>query len=148
VGLAVLAVVVGMVRQREALAGGTMYWTDVGIHKIQRVNLDGILAPPTASLNILGFILEAAAQRAIPTMFATGAFMLEQGGLATYGPDSYDSGQQAARLVDKILKGANPAEIPVEVNAKIEFIINLKAAKALGLTIAPEVLYQATQLIR
>ena len=74
--------------------------------------------------------------------------MLEQGGLVSYGPDSYDSGLQAARLVDKILNGAKPAEIPMEVNSKIEFVVNLKAAKALGLTIAPEVLYQATQLIR
>ena len=58
------------------------------------------------------------------------------------------SGKQAARLVNKILKGANPADIPVEVNSKIEFVINLKTAKALGLTIAPEVLYQADRLIR
>jgi putative tryptophan/tyrosine transport system substrate-binding protein len=50
--------------------------------------------------------------------------------------------------VDKILKGAHPGEIPVEVNPKIEFVINLKTAKALGLTITPEVLYQADRLIR
>jgi putative ABC transport system substrate-binding protein len=51
-------------------------------------------------------------------------------------------------LVDKILKGARPAEIPVEVNSKIEFAINLKAVKALGLSIAPVVLYQADRLVR
>ncbi len=50
--------------------------------------------------------------------------------------------------MDKILKGADPAEIPVEVNPKIEFAINLKVAKALGLTIAPEVLYRADRIIR
>ncbi len=50
--------------------------------------------------------------------------------------------------MDKILKGAKPAEIPVEVNSKIEFAINLKTAKTLGLTIAPEVLYRADRLIR
>jgi putative ABC transport system substrate-binding protein len=70
------------------------------------------------------------------------------GGLASYGPDTYASGQQAARLVDKILKGTKPTEIPVETNAKIEFVINLKVAKALGLTIAPVILYQADRLIR
>ncbi len=71
------------------------------------------------------------------------------GGLAScYGPDTYASGQQAARLVDKILKGTKPVEIPVETNAKIEFVINLKVAKALGLTIAPVVLYQADRLVR
>ena len=50
--------------------------------------------------------------------------------------------------VDKILKGTKPAEIPVEVSAKIEFVINLKVAKMLGLTIAPEVLYRADRLVR
>jgi putative ABC transport system substrate-binding protein len=76
------------------------------------------------------------------------AFWVEQGGLASYGPDFYETGRQAARLVDKILKGAHPGEIPVEVNPKIEFLINLKTAHVLGLAIAPEVLYQATRLIR
>jgi len=50
--------------------------------------------------------------------------------------------------VDKILKGQKPADIPVEVNSKIEFVINLKAAKAMGLTLAPEVLFQADRIIR
>ena len=68
--------------------------------------------------------------------------------MASYGPAGHESGRQAARLVDKILKGADPAEIPVEVNNKIEFVINLKVAKALGITIAPEVLYRADRIIR
>jgi putative ABC transport system substrate-binding protein len=50
--------------------------------------------------------------------------------------------------VDKILKGQKPADIPVEVNSKIEFVINLKAAKVMGLTLAPEVLFQADRIIR
>jgi putative ABC transport system substrate-binding protein len=110
--------------------------------------VDGILMPPfSLSLNIPGFILEATSQRAIPTMFNS-AFWVEHGGLASYGPDLHEMGRQAARLVDKILKGANPAEIPVEVSPKVEFVINLKVAKALGLTIAPEVLYRADRIIR
>jgi putative tryptophan/tyrosine transport system substrate-binding protein len=115
--------------------------------QIPRGEVDGILKPPPLSLNIPGFILEIAGQRGIPTMFDA-AFWVEQGGLASYGSDLYASGRQAARLVDKILKGTKPAEIPVEVNPKIEFVINLKVAKALGLTIAPEVLYRADRLIR
>jgi putative tryptophan/tyrosine transport system substrate-binding protein len=67
---------------------------------------------------------------------------------ASYGPDGYGAGRQAARLVDKILKGTKPAEIPVEMDSKIEFAINLKVAKALGLTIAPAVLYRADRLVR
>jgi putative ABC transport system substrate-binding protein len=116
--------------------------------QVQKGEVDGLLPPPAStSLNIPGLALEAAAQQALPTMFGS-AFFLEQGGLASYGPDCYETGRQAARLVDKILKGADPAELPVEVNVKIEFVINLKVAKALGLTIAPEVLYQADRLLR
>jgi ABC-type uncharacterized transport system substrate-binding protein len=115
--------------------------------QVSKDEVDGILQPPSASLNIPGFILEASSQRAIPTMFA-GTHWLEQGGLASYGPDLHETGRQTAHLEDKILKGADPAEIPVEVNSKIEFAINLKVAKALGLTIAPEVLYRADRIIR
>jgi putative ABC transport system substrate-binding protein len=114
---------------------------------VRQGEVDGILQVHSSALNILGFIVEATARQAIPSMFSN-AFMAEQGGLASYGPDLYTSGRQAARLVDKIFKGGNPAEIPVEVNAKIEFVINMKTAQALGLTIAPEVLYQADRLIR
>lgn len=115
--------------------------------QVRQGEVDGIIKPQSLSLNIPGFILEAAARRGLPGMF-DGVFWAEQGGLASYGPDFYESGRQAARLVDKILKGANPGELPVEVNPKIKFVINLKTAKALGLTIAPEVLYQANRLIR
>jgi len=115
--------------------------------QVRKDEVDGILKPPPVSLNIPGFILETTGKRGIPTMFDA-AFWAEQGGLASYGPDFYASGRQAARLVDKILKGTKPAEIPVEVNSKIEFVINLKVAKALGLTVAPEVLYRADRLIR
>lgn len=115
--------------------------------EIRNGDVDGILAPSTLSLNIPGFILEAASQRGIPTMF-NGTFWTDRGALAVYGPNFYESGRRAARLVDKILKGAHPAEIPVEVNSKIEFAINLKVAQALGLVIAPEVLYRADRLIR
>jgi ABC-type uncharacterized transport system substrate-binding protein len=75
-------------------------------------------------------------------------FPEERGALASYAPDTFGTGKQAARLVGKILKGTKPADIPVEVNSKIEFVINLKTAKALGLTIAPVVLFQADRIIR
>src|SRR5262245_3323697 len=115
--------------------------------QISKGEVDGILTPNSGSLNIPGFVLEATSQRALPTMFDA-AFWVERGALASYGPDYHESGRQAARLVDKIIRGVNPAEIPVEVNPKIEFAINLKVAKALGLTIAPEVLYRADRIIR
>jgi putative ABC transport system substrate-binding protein len=115
--------------------------------QLHKDEVDGILAPGPLSMNIPGSILDITTKQAIPTLFES-AFYVERGGLASYGPDFYETGKQAARLMDKILKGTNPAGIPVEVNPKIEFVINLKTAKALGLTVAPEVLYQANRLIR
>jgi putative ABC transport system substrate-binding protein len=115
--------------------------------QISKNEVDGILMPASLSLNIPGFVLEATSQRALPTMF-NAASWVERGALVSYGANLHESGRQAARLVDKILKGANPAEIPVEVNPKVEFVINLKVAKALGLTIAPEALYRADRIVR
>jgi putative ABC transport system substrate-binding protein len=115
--------------------------------QVRESKVDGIVQPPSLSLNIPGFIVEATSNRAIPTMFE-GAFFVERGGLASYGPDDYASGRQAARLVDKILKGTDPREIPVEVNTNFKFVINLKTAKALGLTVPPIILFQANEVIR
>lgn len=114
--------------------------------EIEPGTIDGILAPRCCSLNIPGFILEVSAQKRLPTMFQQ-AFWVERGALASYGPDYYRSGKQAARLVAKIIKGEKPAAIPVEVNSTIEFAINRQVAKTIGLTIAPEVLFQANRLI-
>ncbi|HTS53108.1 MAG TPA: ABC transporter substrate-binding protein [Burkholderiales bacterium] len=114
---------------------------------VQRGEVDGILAPRCCALNISGFVLEATSRLGMPTMFE-GAFWVERGALAGYGQDLYVSGHMAARLVDKILKGASPAEIPVEVNAKLEYVINVKVANALGLTIPRDALYRADRLIQ
>jgi putative ABC transport system substrate-binding protein len=113
---------------------------------LQKGDIDGIITPRPLSLNIPGFILETVAQH-IPTMFVT-PFWVGRGGLVSYGSDFRESGRMAARLVDKIIQGENPADIPVEVNHKIEFVINLKTAQALGLTLDPIVLYRADRLVR
>lgn len=114
---------------------------------VKKNEVQGIVVPRSLSFNIPGLALEAMSRHRIPTMFF-GPWYVEQGGLASYGPDFYKSGRQAARLVDKILKGTAPREIPVEVNNEIEFVINLKVATELGIKIAPEVLYRATRVIR
>jgi putative ABC transport system substrate-binding protein len=71
----------------------------------------------------------------------------EAGGLLSLGVDLVDSYRRAATHVDKILKGANPADLPMEQPTKVEFVINLKTAKALGLTIPPSLLIQADRVI-
>jgi putative ABC transport system substrate-binding protein len=115
--------------------------------RLRKSDVDGIISPRPLSLNIPGFILETASQQDIPAMFHT-PFWVDRGGLVSYGPDFRESGRMAARLVDKIIKGESPANIPVEVNPKIEFVINLQTAKALGLTLAPIVVYRADRLVQ
>jgi putative ABC transport system substrate-binding protein len=92
-------------------------------------------------------IVELAAQNRLPLMSIQSAFP-EVGGLLAYGPDQRDSFRRAAAYVDKILKGAMPADLPVEQPTKFEFVVNLKTAKVLGLTIPPSVLARADTVIR
>ncbi len=73
---------------------------------------------------------------------------VDAGGLMYYGADQADSYRRVAYYVDRILKGTKPAELPVEQPMKFEFVINLKTAKQIGVTIAPEVLARATRIIK
>jgi putative ABC transport system substrate-binding protein len=92
-------------------------------------------------------ILEFAMNSKIPTMFHSGEYV-EDGALMAYGPNRVEASHRAAYYVDKILKGAKPADIPVEQPTKFEFIINLKTAKQIGVTIPPNVLARADRVIR
>jgi putative tryptophan/tyrosine transport system substrate-binding protein len=116
------------------------------ISGLRKGDVDGIFAPRVLSLNIPGFIVSTAVKGAIPTMFQA-RFFAEQGGLASYGATDSDLGRQAARLVDRILKGAKPADLPVEQPTTFELVVNLKTAKALGLTIPPSILARADEVI-
>lgn len=92
-------------------------------------------------------ILELAEKARMPAIYPSVTWIAD-GGLMYYGANSADSYRRAATFVDKILKGAKPADLPVERPMKFEFIINLKTAKQIGLTIPPNVLVRANRVIR
>jgi putative tryptophan/tyrosine transport system substrate-binding protein len=92
-------------------------------------------------------ILEFAVKSRLPAIYASPA-IVDAGGLMSYGVNITDLDRRVATYVDKILKGAKPGELPVEQPKKFEFIVNLKAAKQIGLTIPPNVLVRADKVIR
>ena len=91
-------------------------------------------------------IVELAAKNRLPAMYPWREFT-ESGGLMAYSPNRTEMYRRSATFVDKILKGAKPADLPVEQPTKFELVINLKTAKALGLTIPPSLLLRADQVI-
>src|SRR5262249_60964211 len=91
-------------------------------------------------------IVELAAQHRLPAVYEERRFA-EAGGLMAYGPNESANFRRTAMYVDKILKGAKPGDLPVEQPTKVELVINLKTAKALGLTIPPSVLARADEVI-
>ena len=95
----------------------------------------------------LNRIADLGIKHRLPSIYAGRAYV-EAGGLMTYGPNLADPWRHAAVYVDKILKGAKPADLPVEQPTKFEFVINLKTAKQIGVTIPSEVLLQATKVIK
>ena len=92
-------------------------------------------------------IVELAGKHRLPAIYPDKEFV-EAGGLMSYGADLTDLFRRAAVYVDKILKGAKPADLPVEQPMKFELVINLKAAKQIGLTIPPNVLARAERVIK
>jgi putative tryptophan/tyrosine transport system substrate-binding protein len=91
----------------------------------------------------IGFALKSR----LPSVYSTRE-AVDAGGLMYYGADLADSYRRVAYFVDRILKGAKPAELPVEQPTKFELVINLKTAKQIGLTIPPEVLARANKVIK
>jgi putative ABC transport system substrate-binding protein len=115
---------------------------------ISRESPDALLVADNALIMRHGArIREFTAKRQLPTMY-TGSRYMDAGGLMSYGANLPHLFHQAATYVHKILKGAKPADLPVERPTKFELIINLKTAKKLGLTIPPEVLFQADKIIK
>jgi putative ABC transport system substrate-binding protein len=104
-----------------------------------------VCADPLTDTNRLRIVSLAQAAR-LSTVFVEREFV-EAGGLISYGPNTPDLFRRAAELVDKILRGTNPADLPVQQPTKFELVINLKTAKALGLDVPPMLLARADEVI-
>jgi putative ABC transport system substrate-binding protein len=113
-----------------------------------RERADALYAPETP-VNVLhsSLIIKLAAKNQIPAMYGSREFV-EAGGLMSYGPSFADLFRRAAGYVDKILKGAKPASLPVQQPIRFEFVINLKTAKKIDLTIPPVILMRADRVIK
>jgi putative ABC transport system substrate-binding protein len=107
----------------------------------------GLIATTSAQvLSHRDLIIALAARHKLPAVYYA-RFWVTGGGLASYGPDYVDPYRRAAGYVDRILKGEKPSDLPVETPTKYEFVINLKTAKALGLTLPPALLARADEVI-
>jgi len=105
-----------------------------------------IVTASAATIRYRDLIISLAARHKLPTVYWE-RFFVAAGGLISYGPDLIDNYRRAAGYVDRILKGAKPADLPVQAPTKYETVINLKTAKALGLTFPPAVLARADEVI-
>ena len=105
-----------------------------------------VILSPKLLTNFPALILRLSLEQRIPLAYHRRA-LVEQGALFSYGPNFEAVGQDVAGYIDRILKGAKPADLPVQEAARLEFVINLKTAKALGLTIPPSLLLRADQVI-
>jgi putative ABC transport system substrate-binding protein len=108
---------------------------------------DGLIVPAIPSVNAYrDLIIRLAAQYRLPAIYAYRQNVIA-GGLASYGPDQFDAYRRAAGYVDRILKGENPGNLPVQAPTRYELSINLKTAAALGLTVSPSLLTRADEVI-
>src|SRR5262245_59158374 len=113
----------------------------------KRVRADSlILGPNTLTIRHGGQVADLALKHRLPSMAVAGT-VPERGGLMSYGPEQIDLSRRAAHYVDRILKGAKPADLPMEQATKFELVVNLKTARALQLTVPPSVLGRADQVI-
>jgi putative tryptophan/tyrosine transport system substrate-binding protein len=121
---------------------------DAAFKAMSKERVDGLVRLPSGFLTSLRKQnVELAAKHRLPAIYDD-RIIVEDGGLMSYGPDITDLYRRSATYVDKILKGARPGDLPVEQPTKFEFVINLKAAKQIGLTIPPNVLARADRVIK
>jgi putative ABC transport system substrate-binding protein len=131
----------------SAAQAGTASQIEAALVLMKRERAEALIVLPDAYFSSQRRrIAELAAKHRLPTMFSNRE-PVESGGLMSYGQNNAEHYYRAATYIDKILKGAKPGELPVEQPTKIELVINLKTAKAIGLTIPQDLLLRADQVI-
>jgi putative ABC transport system substrate-binding protein len=106
-----------------------------------------VVGPPSSMQRYRNLVTGLVARYRLPAVYAGVAYANETGALISYGADAIDQYRRAASYVDRILKGEKPAELPVQAPTKFELVINLKTAKALGITVPPSLLVRAGEVI-
>jgi len=138
----------GIKIQSLVVTGRRLISIESAFSAISRDRSDGLLVVTTgATLGHRAQIIEFTVKRRLPTIYDSSLFV-NAGGLMSYDTDFQHLYRRVATYVDKIFKGAKPADLPVEQPTKFDLVINLKTAKALGLTIPPTLLLQATEVIK
>jgi putative ABC transport system substrate-binding protein len=145
----------GVIQAVASFAGMEVTPIDVrDVGEMERAIAEFARAPNSGLIVLSGFlaglnrgaIIALAAQHRLPAVYASRDAVAD-GGLISYGPDVIDQYRQAAGYVDRILKGEKPADLPVQAPTKYEMVLNMRTAKALGLTIPPSILAIADEVI-
>jgi putative tryptophan/tyrosine transport system substrate-binding protein len=120
---------------------------DPGVSRLSQEPASGLIVPPDIFTIVhRGVIMRSTDERRVPAIYSYRQFVRE-GGLISYGPDTANIFRRSAAYVDRIFKGANPAELPAQAPEKFEFVINLTTARTLGLTVPPGLLAIADEVI-
>ena len=120
---------------------------DRAFNEIAKSKADALVVPNLTLLTSLRQQLAERTRKARLPLFSTNPFLAEVGGLLSYGTSTDENWRRAAVQIDKILRGAKPADLPVEEPERIQLIVNMNTAKAIGVNLSPTIILRATRII-